>query len=203
MSSHDASRRRGLPFGRLLEAGLFASRWLLAPFYMGLVVTLFLLLVVFVHELWIGAPLALSSPEQAILLVLSLVDLSLAGNLVLIVTLSGYENFVSKIDTGDKVDRLVWMGSIDFSGMKLKLIGSIVAISAISLLKAFMEIADAGDAGAPAASGHPHVPPPDATSLSWMLGLHAAFVVSGVLFALMDYIAVKVARSHSQTHNAA
>ena len=79
-----------------------------------------------------------------ILTVLSLIDLSLALNLVLIVIFSGYENFVSKIDTGDSEDRPQWMGTLDFSGMKMKLIGSIVAISAISLLRAFMTLNESG-----------------------------------------------------------
>jgi uncharacterized protein (TIGR00645 family) len=184
----EAQRRRpGSVFERLLEQGLFGARWLMAPFYVGLVAALALLLIVFVRELIEGAPAAIESPEQAILLVLSLIDLSLAGNLVLIVTLSGYENFVSKIDTEGHVDRPSWMGAIDFSGMKLKLIASIVAISAISLLRAFMQLADAGD-GAHGA--------PDPATLAWMVGLHVTFLVSGVLFALMDWLAEKAARGH-------
>ena len=105
---------------RWLEATLFASRWLMAPFYLGLVVALAILLVVFVNELvaevW---HIAGMTPESAILLGLSLIDLSLAGNLLLIVMFSGYENFVSKLDVGDRQDRPVWMGTVDFSALKL------------------------------------------------------------------------------------
>jgi uncharacterized protein (TIGR00645 family) len=173
-----------------LEQGLFGARWLMAPFYIGLVAALALLLIVFVRELIQGAPAALESPEQAILLVLSLIDLSLAGNLVLIVTLSGYENFVSKIDTGGNVDRPSWMGAIDFSGMKLKLIGSIVAISAISLLRAFMQLSGGAEAGAG------HGAPLDTTTLTWMVGLHVTFLFSGVMFALTDWLAEKAAHGH-------
>lgn len=173
-----------------LEQGLFGARWLMAPFYIGLVGALALLLAVFVRELVQGAPAALESPEQAILLVLSLIDLSLAGNLVLIVTLSGYENFVSKIDTGGDVDRPSWMGAIDFSGMKLKLIGSIVAISAISLLRAFMQLSGGAEAGAG------HGVPPDTATLTWMVGLHVTFLFSGVMFALTDWLAEKAAHGH-------
>ena len=126
-----------------LETGLFRARWLMAPFYVGLVIALGSLVVVFVneavHEL---AHLMTMSPEDAILMVLSLIDLSLAGNLLLIVIFSGYENFVSKIDTGADEDRPGWMGTVDFSGLKMKLIASIVAISAIALLKAFMHLAE-------------------------------------------------------------
>jgi len=160
---------------RVLELWLFRSRWLMAPFYVGLVVALAALLYVFAMEAWHEVShLAGMSPEQAILMVLSLIDLSLAGNLLLIVIFSGYENFVSKIDTGDDEDRPEWMGSVDFSGLKMKLIASIVAISAIALLRAFMRLAEGEGM--------------DDRTLGWLVGLHLTFVVSGVLMALMDWI---------------
>ena len=80
--------------------------------------------------------------EEVILAVLTLIDLSLAGNLLLIVLFSGYENFVSKFDLDPERERPAWMGTVDFSGLKMKLVASIVAISAISLLKSFMEVGD-------------------------------------------------------------
>jgi uncharacterized protein (TIGR00645 family) len=163
---------------RWLESGLFHSRWLMAPFYLGLVGALAVLLVVFfnemVHEF---SQVATMTPEGAILMVLSLIDLSLAGNLLLIVIFSGYENFVSKIDTADHEDRPGWMGTVDFSGLKMKLIASIVAISAIALLKAFMELAEGKTLDQPA--------------LMWLVVIHLTFVASGVLLALMDWIAGK------------
>ncbi|HJR55484.1 MAG TPA: TIGR00645 family protein [Rhizomicrobium sp.] len=164
---------------KVLEAVLFKSRWLLAPFYLGLVLSLLLLLGAFVAELIHVMPqladLTNIDPEQMILAVLSLIDLSLAGNLVVIVVFSGYENFVSKINTENAEDRPSWMGTLDFSGLKMKLIGSIVAISAISLLRAFMELNEEGSVM-------------DEARLRWMLILHMAFVGSGLLFAVMDYI---------------
>lgn len=163
---------------RLLEISLFRSRWLMAPFYVGLVVALAALLVVFVneaiHEL---AHVFTMSPEDAILMALSLIDLSLAGNLLLIVVFSGYENFVSKIDTGDDEDRPGWMGTVDFSGLKMKLMASITAISAIALLKAFMKLAEGQGV--------------DDRHLAWLVGIHVTFVVSGVLLALMDWLSSK------------
>jgi hypothetical protein len=97
-----------------------------------------MLLFVFVQELVSSIPHIMSGgSEEVILTVLTLIDLSLAGNLVLIVIFSGYENFVSKIDVQGHEDRPSWMGTLDFSGLKIKLIASIVAISAISLLRAF------------------------------------------------------------------
>jgi uncharacterized protein (TIGR00645 family) len=110
-----------------------------------------------------------------ILSVLTLIDLSLAGNLVLIVIFSGYENFVSKIDTGDSEDRPSWMGTLDFSGLKMRLIGSMVAISAISLLRAFVSLTE------PAT-------PLNERKLFWLVVLHVTFLFSGVMFALMDWL---------------
>ena len=94
----------------LLEAGLFKSRWILAPFYLGLILGLVMLLVAFINELVHTLPNVFTlDVEQIILSVLTLIDLSLAGNLVLIVIFSGYENFVSKIDTHGSEDRPAWM----------------------------------------------------------------------------------------------
>ena len=160
------------------ERGLFASRWLMAPMYLGLVVALAMLAVVFLRELAYYAPKILSlTSEDAILAVLTLIDLTLAGNLLLIVLFSGYENFVSKLDIEETVDRPSWMGTVDFSGLKMKLIASIVAISGIHLLKRFMEI------------GETHAETPfDPTQLRWMVVIHLTFVISGVLLALMDWL---------------
>ena len=165
--------------GRLergLELVLFVSRWLLAPLYVGMIVALGLILVVFFHELIIVlAHIDTLDGEAVIVLALSLIDLSLTANLLLIVMFSGYENFVSKINTENAEDRPGWMGTLDFSGLKMKLIGSIVAISAISLLRAFMTLTD-------------QATPLDAPRLHWMIILHLTFVGSGLLFAAMDYV---------------
>ena len=166
---------------RWLEATLFASRWLMAPFYLGLVIALAAVLVVFVTELASElSHLTNMTPEGAILMGLSLIDLSLAGNLLLIVIFSGYENFVSKLDVSDREDRPVWMGTVDFSALKLKLVSSIVAISAISLLRSFLQIGDA---------------PLDEAVLRWRVIVHLTFVTSGVLLALMDFLSSR-ARAH-------
>lgn len=175
-----------------LESGLFASRWLMAPFYVGLVGSLAVLLVVFFAELvselshlfWFeDGVLHFMNAEEGILLALSLIDLSLAANLVLIVIFSGYENFVSKINAGRREDRPEWMGTIDFSALKLKLIASIVAISGIALLKAFLEIQDPQHAL-------------DVTHLMWMVIIHLTFVASGVLLAVMDWLSSRSGKAH-------
>lgn len=167
-----------------LERLLFASRWLLAPFYLGMAIALGAILVVFVHELVIELRhIAGMDGERVILLALSLIDLSLTANLLLIVMFAGYENFVSKLHIGEHEDRPSWMGVVDFSGLKLKLVASIVAISAIALLRAFLPLGD------PEA----HI---DVTRLRWMVITHLAFVVSGVFLAAMDWITARVETSH-------
>ena len=157
----------------IIEKGLFASRWLMAPFYVGLIGALIVLLFSFLQELlhFIGSIPNLTQSD-AVLGVLSLIDLSLAGNLLIIVIFSGYENFVSKIDFSNHKDQPEWHGSVDFSTLKLKLIASIVAISGIHLLKVFMDVEKTSE-----------------SQIRWMIIIHLVFVVSGVLLALMDRIA--------------
>jgi uncharacterized protein (TIGR00645 family) len=162
----------------MLEAGLFAARWLLAPIYIGLVIALVALLGVFLADLPHEIEHLRQTPperlaEAGILMALSLIDLSLAADLLLIVILAGYENFVSRIHAAPEADRPAWMGTIDFSGLKMKLIGSIVAISTIALLRTYLEIGD-----------HP----PDQVMLLWQVVITVTFVVAGVLLALMDFI---------------
>lgn len=158
-----------------LERMMFNSRWLLAPFYIGLVGAVALLLVKFAQEFVHMVPHILDSSEsEAILAILTLVDMSLVGNLLLIIIFSGYENFVSKIDAAGHEDKPEWMGKVDFSALKLKLIASIVAISAIELLKAFVNIDQTLN------------PVHGELALKWKVIIHIVLVFSGVLFALMD-----------------
>jgi uncharacterized protein (TIGR00645 family) len=162
-----------------IEKGLFASRWLMAPFYIGLVGALLILLWAFVMELaHFGTHLSELTPSKAVLGVLSLIDLSLAGNLLLIVIFSGYENFVSKFNLDDHEDRPEWQGTVDFAALKLKLVASIVAISGIHLLKVFMNVKDVSD-----------------REVQWMIAIHLVFIVSGVMLALMDKIAASTKAS--------
>ena len=143
MSSNDARAHDEAPFlERALEWVIYSSRWLMAPVYLGLIAALAILIVTFFRELVLQVPEILRMDEtDIILLVLTLVDLSLAGNLVLIILFTGYESFVSKIELAHKDrDRPDWMGTLDFSGLKIKLIASIVAISGIHLLKIFMNL---------------------------------------------------------------
>jgi uncharacterized protein (TIGR00645 family) len=157
-----------------LEHWVFSSRWLLAPFFVGLLVAIVVLLVKFVKQLWelIVGMLTLTSDEM-IISILTLVDAALIAALLLIIGFSGYENFVSKIGTGEHEDRPAWMGRVGFSDLKLKLMGAIVAISAVELLQAFIEMDNENI---------------DSLMLAWKVGIHVTFVVSGVLFAVTDRI---------------
>lgn len=180
-----------------LEVLMFNSRWLLAPLYVGLVISIFILLIKFVQEFWhVAAHMLEASESEVVLAILTLVDMSLVANLLLIIIFSGYENFVSKIDTAGHEDRPEWMGKVDFSGLKVKLIASIVAISAIELLKSFVNISiAAGDAAQPAQWSVAD------TKLAWKVGIHAMLVLSGVLFALMDRIAEGTAKHDARSHS--
>jgi uncharacterized protein (TIGR00645 family) len=164
----------------LLESWVFRSRWLLAPFFVGLLFAIVALLVKFLKQI---AALAIGmftlSSEDMIVSILTLVDSALIAALLLIIGFSGYENFVSKIATGEHEDRPAWMGKVGFSDLKIKLIGAIVAISAVELLKAFINIDQF-----------------TWFELAWKVGIHFTFVVSGVLFAISDRITESKGHAH-------
>jgi len=155
---------------RFLEKILFSSRWLLAPIYLGLIVGLVALVVKDIQHIIHIIPNILHASETDLVLdILGLIDLSLTASLVIIVVFSGYENFVSRIVTTGHEDWPEWMSKIDFTGLKLKLLSSIVAISAIQLLRVFMDIAKTSD-----------------RAVLWSVIHHVVFVVSGLLLALTD-----------------
>jgi uncharacterized protein (TIGR00645 family) len=162
-------------FERILERFLFGSRWAMVPFFVGLLGALCVLLLKFLQKLAGTLTKVVSlSDTDVIMATLSLIDLALAASLVIIVVFSGYENFVSKLDIGDHKDRPDWMGKVDFAGLKLKLVASIVAISAIHLLKTFMDIHQV-----------------DKADVLWQVVIHVSFVISGVLLAVMDLISAR------------
>ena len=172
----------------VLERSMFASRWLMAPVYVVLSLSLAFIMIKVLQEFfvqiidydpatqgWIFFKFFHANLKEMLLFVLRLVDMALIGNLVLMIIFAGYENFVSKIDIArDSEDKPAWMGKVDFSGLKLKLVASIVAISGINLLEAFMAIDEHTD-----------------KEIRWQIIIHLVFVGSGVLLALMDYIASK------------
>ena len=156
-----------------LENFIFNSRWLLTPIYIVLVLTLIIIGVKTVQEfLYEITYIFEMSVNDLLIFVLHIVDLALVGNLVLMVIFAGYENFVSKIDIANSSeDKPEWMGKLDFSGLKLKLIASIVAISSIGLLEAFIDVGSK-----------------TSEEIYLMIFIHAVFILSGLVIAIMDYI---------------
>ena len=160
---------------RLVEQVIFTSRWLLAPIYVGLAAGLLVLLVKFAQRaLELLTHVLTTDGDSTIIGILALVDLALMGSLVVMVMFAGYENFVSKLDLAGHKDKPGWMGQIGFGDLKLKLMASIVAISAIHVLESFMNIEHLSD-----------------RELGWSVGIHVTFVVSGVLLAVMDRLSEK------------
>jgi uncharacterized protein (TIGR00645 family) len=170
---------------RILERVLFASRWLLAPFYFALALGLVALLAKVGQRVWELANSLTSLTEANVMLgVLAVVDLTLTASLIVIVIFSGYVNFVSRIDASEHKDWPQWMASIDFSELKLKLMSSIVAISAIKLLESFMEVSHESD-----------------RDLFFLTGIHLTFVISTLVLALSDRLGHGPAAAHGAPSN--
>jgi len=142
--------------------------------YLGLTIALFVLTFMFFIELWklLAEVFHHSSIGIIIMTVLELIDVVLIANLVLMIIFSGYENFVSRIEAADgHEDKPAWMGGLDYGNLKLKVMGSIVAISVIQLLRVFLEADKVSE-----------------KLIIWMIVLHLVFVVSGLLFALTELV---------------
>ena len=152
------------------ERLLFAARFLLAPLYLALAVSLVAILFksgLHLYELLTQLPTL--NDEQVLLSELAIVDLTLTASLVVIVFLSGYTNFVAPVAMRKDDGRPHWIAEIDFSELKLKLMASIVAISGIKLLEAFMNIDHETD-----------------RELYWLVGIHLTFVLSTIVLALAE-----------------
>jgi uncharacterized protein (TIGR00645 family) len=155
---------------RFVEGTLYASRWLLAPVFLGLSLALLALSIKFFQELAHMLPLVLEMSESDLVLtILALVDLSLVGSLLVMVMFSGYENFVSEMNIKQGVEKLGWLGKLDAGSLKLKVAASIVAISSIHLLRIFVNTEHIAD-----------------NKLMWYVIIHMTFVVSALLVAYMD-----------------
>jgi uncharacterized protein (TIGR00645 family) len=161
---------------RAIEKLLFASRWILAPVYLGLSLALVALGIKFFMELFhLLMEVFVSEEAQLVLTLLGLVDMVLVGSLIVMVMFSGYENFVSALDVDTGGEKLSWLGKLDANSLKLKVASSIVAISSIHLLRRFMEADDYIAAGKEAA-------------LMWFVIIHLTFVVSAVMMGVLDRI---------------
>ena len=155
---------------RAAENLLYASRWLLAPIYMGLSLALIILGVKFFQEVLHTVPLVMGMKESdLVLVILSLVDMALVGGLLIMVMFSGYENFVSRIDVSEGTEKLSWLGKLDSGSLKQKVAASIVAISSIHLLRAFMSAQTISN-----------------DKLMWYVIIHMTFVLSALGMAYVD-----------------
>ncbi|MFP6848518.1 MAG: TIGR00645 family protein [Pseudomonas sp.] len=155
---------------RFIENAMYASRWLLAPIYFGLSLALLALALKFFQEVFHILPNVFSLAEADLILVLlSLIDMALVGGLLVMVMISGYENFVSQLDIAEGTEKLSWLGKMDSSSLKMKVAASIVAISSIHLLKVFMNAQNIDD-----------------SKLMWYVIIHMAFVVSAFAMGYLD-----------------
>ena len=155
---------------RFLENAMYASRWLLAPVYFGLSLGLIALTIKFFQEIFHILPHIFSvSESDMILTLLSLVDMTLVGGLLVMVMFSGYENFVSQLDINEGKEKLSWLGKMDATSLKNKVAASIVAISSIHLLRVFMDAKNVPD-----------------NKLMWYVIIHLTFVLSAFVMGYID-----------------
>jgi len=155
---------------KLIERAMYASRWLLAPIYLGLSLTLIALGLKFFQEVFHLLPQVFAMTEaEIILIVLSLIDIALVSGLIVMVMFSSYENFVSRLDMNEETEKLSWLGTLDTNSLKNKVAASIVAISSIHLLKVFMNAENI-----------------DQDKLLWYVIIHITFVISAVAMGLLD-----------------
>lgn len=157
---------------RLIESLMLKARWLLAPIYLGLSLAMIALVVKFFQEVvHLLLHIFTSSEAEVILVVLSLIDISLVGGLLVMVMMSGYENFVSELDSTGNSEKLSWLGKMDASSLKMKVAASIVAISSIHLLRMFMNIDNV-----------------NTELMKWYVIVHLTFVVSAFAMGALDRI---------------
>ena len=153
-----------------IENAMYASRWLLAPVYFGLSLALVALALKFFQEIIHVLPNIFSMAESDLILVLlSLVDMTLVGGLLVMVMFSGYENFVSQLDISENKEKLNWLGKMDATSLKNKVAASIVAISSIHLLRVFMDAKNVPD-----------------NKLMWYVIIHLTFVLSAFVMGYLD-----------------
>jgi len=154
----------------LVENVILASRWLLVVFYLGLAIALGLYAVSFMRKLYdFTSKVMVVEETDAILKMLALIDAALVASLVVMVIISGYENFVSRFDNAD--NEVSFLGKIDAGSLKIKVASTIVAISSIHLLQIFLNIARYTD-----------------NQVMWLTIVHMAFVISALLLAYIDRV---------------
>ena len=164
---------------KTFERLMYASRWFLAPIYIGLSIGLLMLGIKFFQEVIHLFPMVLEMKEtDLVLFILSMVDIALVGGLIVMVMFSGYENFVSRLNIDDDAEKLSWLGKLDSGSLKQKVAASIVAISSIHLLQKFMNISDSFEENGRATE----------SQLMWYVIVHLTFVLSALGTAWVDKI---------------
>lgn len=161
-----------------IEWSVFASRWLLAPLYLGLIVGQIAFSVTFFGELWhlaSGVLQGILNEREVIALVLTLLDMIMVANLVIMVLIGGYATFVSKLDLDGEKDRPEWLDHIDPGTLKTKLAGALVSISGIHLLQSFNQL-----------SSPDHIV--DHARIGWQVGIHVAFIITTLMLAWSDLV---------------
>ena len=159
----------------LLERTMYATRWLLAPLYLGLSLALIMLGIKFFEQVLHVFPMVLNMSEaDLVLVILSMIDMALVGGLIVMVMFSGYENFVSRLDSVDTKDGLDWLGKMDSGSLKNKVAVSIVAISSIHLLQVFMDAKNVQN-----------------DKIMWYVILHLTFVLSAFCMGFLDQVTRK------------
>lgn len=165
----------------LVETIILASRWLLVVFYLGLAVALLLYAISFVKKLWeFVEKLFVLQETDTILKMLSLIDATLVASLVVMVIISGYENFVSRFDNAEGA-QISWLGKVDASSLKIKVASTIVAISSIHLLQVFLNAQMYTDG-----------------QLMWLTIIHLTFVISALLLAYIDKLMVSTKKEKGE-----
>jgi uncharacterized protein (TIGR00645 family) len=155
---------------RTFERIMYGSRWILAPVYVGMSLSIAALFIKFFQELYHFLPHLLEMNEADLILkVLALIDLTMVGSLIVIVMFSGYENFVSRLDIDENAEKLDWLGTHDYGSLKMKIASTVVAISSIHLLKVFMKIEGTAN-----------------DKILWYVVVHLTLVVSALLMSVQD-----------------
>lgn len=168
----------------LIEQGIFASRWLLLPIYLGMIVAQAAYTWKFGLELWHIVSHTSDMTETMFLQgILTLIDFLMVANLIVMVVIGGYATFVSKLDLDDHVDRPAWLDHIDPGTLKTKLAGALIGVSGIHLLQTFTQLGEA--------MKKPGETIPDYNLVQWQVIIHVTFVISTIILALADYILEK------------
>lgn len=166
-----------------VESIILASRWLLVMFYLGLTLALGLYALSFMKKLFdFVSQLFTLEETDTILKMLALIDAALVASLIVMVIISGYENFVSRFDNADEKE-ISWLGKVDAGSLKIKVASTIVAISSIHLLQVFLNAQQYTDG-----------------KLMWLTVMHMAFVVSALFLAYIDRVMAQTKKDKGEGH---